>query len=114
MSYSPPTQIHHGISDMKSLLLSPPVLLDSASSQNEREKLVPSPEKNCNGNSHESDENKIEIQNSDNCEDHNDGLIQKVSSWIAELTVIRENLERASVENVICLDSLYMTGAIDD
>jgi hypothetical protein len=114
MSYSPPTQIHHGISDMKSLLLSPPVLLDSACSQNEREKLVSSPVKNCNGSSHESDEKHIENQNSDNYENHNDGLIQKVSLWIAELTVIRENLERASVENVICLDLLYMTGAIDD
>jgi hypothetical protein len=111
MSYSPPTHLHHGISDMKSLLLSPPVLLDSA---NEREKLVSSPVKNCNGNSHETDEKQNENQNSDNYEDHNDGLIQKVSLWIAELTVIRENLERASVENVICLDLLYMTGAIDD
>ena len=41
-----------------------------------------------------------------------DLLLQQVSTWIQDLTVLHENLQRTSVQNAIVLDSLHMTGAL--
>jgi hypothetical protein len=98
-----------GISDMKSLLLSPPLQQGTAATED----LFPSsssPSKNaCNVN-----EKHDDIGKESPSYNTNDDLLQRVSSWIVDLTIIREQIERARIENAVCMDSLYMTGAIDN
>lgn len=114
MSHSPTTHIP-SIADMRSLLLSPSQRLNgspppSHCSAKEQE----TPDRPPQGYKCTRDELPIETKQSGSYEDRNDILIQKTSRWISDLTLIREKLERASVENSITLDSLYMTGTVED
>eukprot|EP00980_Cylindrotheca_fusiformis_P029311 scaffold23091_cov152-Cylindrotheca_fusiformis.AAC.1 len=98
-----------GISTMKSLLLSPPNFDDSSLCPEKPQDFPDSlPVSNDQSNLHRKGFQKLETN-----ESQSDRLIQRASSSIAELSAIHEKLERASVDNAVSLDLLYMTGTLD-
>lgn len=138
-----------GISDMKSLLLSPlehhgPQKKEEEEEEQATDRFLIRPSRNEKQNDATGNVSSLDLQLN-----RQEDLLNKVASWIVELSMVREDLERASVrsinsdqylhfslfysdsfislihllknqfsfaqvENSISLNSLFMTGAIDE
>ena len=89
-----------GISDMKSLLLSPlehhgPQKKEEEEEEQATDRFLIRPSRNEKQNDATGNVSSLDLELN-----HQEDLLNKVASWIVELSMVREDLERASVRSI--------------